>query len=315
MNNRTYLDVDDTILTKILTLPENASQIDNINKQPNSKPFFIIQPTPGICVKTKTDSGEKIFLNICTSDKIPAPEDISDVKLFEILSEENPNFAVPMSIGSERLESDRGGSPCITYDIAINTAYFEKCQEKKNFLLFTISVIMDGISDKFKKTLNAEEYVILKNRKVMGKLQQHRIENREPRTYSQIKKPLIEEIKSPAKSTYGKETDVNQSENVPLESTVDSKLNYLLLKQPLEKTATHLIGLFQMPKGVTGKDVEVLLDENRIVITVDKTNLTYDLSVPYTINIMRVKCLLDKDLRVLRLDMPVQSTLDSVQSY
>ncbi|XP_076629272.1 PIH1 domain containing 1 isoform X2 [Colletes latitarsis] len=312
MNNRTYLDIDDTILTKILTLPENASQIDNIIKQPNSKPFFIIQPTPGICVKIKTDSGEKIFLNICTSDKIPAPEDISEVKLLEILSEENPNFTVPMSIGSERLESDRGGSLCTTYDIAINTAYFQKCQENKNFIWFTILVIMNGISDKFKKTLNLEKYVILKNRKVMGKLQQHRIENREPRTHSQIKKPLIEEIKSPAKNTYGKEADINQSENVPLESTVDSKLSYVLLKQPLKKTATHLIGLFQMPKGIAGKDVEVLLDENRIVITVNKTNLTYDLSVPYTINIMHVKCLLDKDLRVLRLDMPVQSTLDGV---
>ena len=54
----------------------------------------------------------------------------------------------------------------MTYDIVINTTYFEKCQTNKNFLLFTISVIMDGVSNKFDKTLNAEDYIILKNRKV-----------------------------------------------------------------------------------------------------------------------------------------------------
>lgn len=266
----------------------------------------------GICIKTKTEDGEKIFLNICTSDKIPAPEDISDTKLIEILSEENPQFAVPMSIGSERLESDKGGTPCITYDIAINTVYFEKCQKNKSFLLFTISVVMDGVSNKFNKYLQTENYVILKNRKVMGKLQQHRIENREPRIHSQNQKPLIEEIKSPAKNINGNQTKSNQLNNLSSESIVNPTSNYVLLKQPVEGTPSHLIGLFDMPKGVTGKDVEVLLDENRIIITVDKTNLTYDLSVPYVIKVSHVKSYLDKDLRVLRLDMPVKSVSDSI---
>ncbi|XP_054003186.1 PIH1 domain-containing protein 1-like [Hylaeus anthracinus] len=310
MNDKTFLDVDETILTKILTLPENVSQIDGITKQPDSKPFFIIQPAPGICVKTKTDSGEKVFLNICTSDKIPAPEDISDEKLVELLLEENPNYFVPLSIGSERIEVDRGGSPCTIYDVAYNTTYFKKCENRKNFLLFTIQVTISAVSDKFNKTLNVENYVILKNRKAMGKIQQHRIENREPRMHSQVKKPLITEIESPIKNIHKEENKVIQSENV----SIEPKLNYVLLKQPLKGPATHLIGLFQVPKGTTGKDVEVLLDENRIVITVDNTTLAYDLSVPYTINITRVKCLLDKDLRVLRLDMPVRSALDNVQN-
>lgn len=57
-------------------------------------------------------------------------------------------------------------SPCATYDIAMNVTYFEKCQNNKNFLLFTLSVVMDGVSNKFNKVLNTEDYVILKNRKV-----------------------------------------------------------------------------------------------------------------------------------------------------
>lgn len=62
----------------------------------------------GICIKTRTDDGEKVFLNICTSDKIPPPDDISDAKLFEILSQESSEFVVLMSIGCERFETDKG---------------------------------------------------------------------------------------------------------------------------------------------------------------------------------------------------------------
>ncbi|XP_076239076.1 PIH1 domain containing 1 isoform X2 [Calliopsis andreniformis] len=307
--NSTFLDIDDTILTKNLTLPENAEKESSLIKRPDSKPFFIIQPKPGICIKTKTEDGEKVFINICTSDKIPPPEDISDAKFYEIVLEESPQFVIPMSIGRERLESDKGGSPCATYDIAINTTYFEKCQNKNNFLLFTISIIMNAISNKLNKPLNMENYVILKNRKALGKLQQHRIENREPRIPSQAQKPLIEEIKSSAKKTIGKTLS---TQKVSTESMINIKSNYVILKQPLEGTAKHLIGLFKMPKEITGENAEVLLDQNRIVISVDSANIMYDLSVPYIINIACVKSCLDKDLRVLRLDMPVQGAANNI---
>lgn len=61
----------------------------------------------GICVKSKTTGGEKVFLNICVSDKIPPPEDVSDTKLFELLSDEVPAYTIPMSIGTERMEVDK----------------------------------------------------------------------------------------------------------------------------------------------------------------------------------------------------------------
>lgn len=62
----------------------------------------------GVCVKTKTDTGEKVFLNVCTTTKIPEPEDISEEKLISLLDEETPAYSIPMSIGEERLEPDKG---------------------------------------------------------------------------------------------------------------------------------------------------------------------------------------------------------------
>lgn len=81
-------------------------------------------------------------------------------------------------------------------------------------------------------------------------MQQHRIENREPRVPSQTKKPLIEEIKSPIKNLSEDQNKSNQLNNVSSESVSNSTLNYVLLQQPKKGTPTHLIGLFQMPKGV-----------------------------------------------------------------
>lgn len=78
----------------------------------------------------------------------------------------------------------------------------------------------------------------------MGKLQQHRIENREPRVHTETKKKLIEEIKTPISNIHEKQ------KNISSETNVISKLDYVLLKQFLEETSIHLIGLFQIPKGV-----------------------------------------------------------------
>lgn len=58
-------------------------------------------------MKTRTVNKEKIFVNVCTSDKIPPPEDISDTKLFELLNDEEPAYTIPMSIGFERMEADK----------------------------------------------------------------------------------------------------------------------------------------------------------------------------------------------------------------
>lgn len=61
----------------------------------------------GICVKTRTADNKKIFVNICVSDKIPPPEDISDTKLFEFLNDEVVTYTIPMSICAERMEADK----------------------------------------------------------------------------------------------------------------------------------------------------------------------------------------------------------------
>lgn len=58
------------------------------------------------------------------------------------------------------------GTSCATFDVMINSSYLKKCQKIKPFMVFTILVILSGVSEKFDKKLDTENYVILKNRTV-----------------------------------------------------------------------------------------------------------------------------------------------------
>ncbi|KAK2578049.1 hypothetical protein KPH14_008466 [Odynerus spinipes] len=306
MSDKTLLDIDDTILTKNLLLPENKNEqgIDDILKQLETKSkYIVVHPSPGSCIKTRLNTGEKVFLNVCTSTKIPPPEDITEEKLFSLLDDETPAFAIPMSIGEERLEADKGGIPCITHDVIINKDYFEKCQTKQSFWLFTISVIMEGVSNKYNRCLDSKTCSVLKNRKVMGTLKPQRIEDREVRKMPlQLPKPLIQEISSSSKIVHDNIITSVQSQNNHKEP---STRNYVILKEPSRGVINRLIGLFQIPKDVSTKDLIVLVDTDRVVVTANENKLAYDIGVPYTININEIESFFDKDLRVLRLNMPV----------
>ncbi|CAH8873105.1 unnamed protein product [Trichobilharzia szidati] len=71
---------------------------------------IIIVPKPGFCVKLKSKKQEKVFVNICISDKVPAPRRITEDELREILDdiENSPPFKVPMCIGEPHAEVDSG---------------------------------------------------------------------------------------------------------------------------------------------------------------------------------------------------------------
>lgn len=77
----------------------------------------------------------------------------------------------------------------------------------------------------------------------MGKLQQHRIEKREPRKLGN--QSLIQEISHSTKSADNKvhPRDVR-------------KRDYTILRKPLEGPVEHLIALFNMPKSVSHKIVK-----------------------------------------------------------
>ena len=67
-------------------------------------------PKPGHVLKLRNKNEEKVFINICTSEKVPAAKDISDEELVKVLESVDPTqYRVPMSLGEPHVEVDNRG--------------------------------------------------------------------------------------------------------------------------------------------------------------------------------------------------------------
>jgi hypothetical protein len=64
-------------------------------------------------VKTHSEDGGKVFVNICQISDVPAPEDINEETLLKIWSsDDHSSFRIPMSIGEGHEEADKGTVCC-----------------------------------------------------------------------------------------------------------------------------------------------------------------------------------------------------------
>lgn len=93
-------------------------------------------------------------MNICTSSEVNAPKDITEQELLKIIEQSDPEnaafqFRVPMSIGEAHAELDNAGVGCVAYDICVNPEFLEKIQKYPTFMGFLMSIIIDGLQDKY----------------------------------------------------------------------------------------------------------------------------------------------------------------------
>lgn len=81
----------------------------NIASTTNDNGKFIL-PKPGFVIKTKNEAGEKVFMNILASSELPAPKDISDAELQQLLDDPDATqFKVPLALGDPHAETDKSG--------------------------------------------------------------------------------------------------------------------------------------------------------------------------------------------------------------
>lgn len=148
--------------------------------QPNPEQqanYKTVHPTAEFCIKSKSEDGSKVFLNMCTAEHIPTPKDISDQELVALLDSDDPSgYRVPMSLGEPHAEVDRTGNGCTAYDIVISDQFCNKIKVNDLFMGFFMSVIMEGIDSKYNVKLS-REWVKLKNKKSMGNILPQHIRN------------------------------------------------------------------------------------------------------------------------------------------
>jgi len=294
------LDIDNSSINNKLRFVPDDSEDNGISWLPNDKPKTIakykkIEPFPGICVKTWSKSGDKIFINLCHSREMIPPENITDEQYYDMMNNGGPSFVIPMAIGTEKMSKDKGDIERSTFDILINTSYYVKCKQKEHFLYFTITATLQSINDKYKKCINASKFVILKNRKVLGYLDTFTIEDRAPKSPS-LMTGLIQEIDIPE--------DISEpEENTDSIYKYNPKVNnFVIIKSNSED---HLIGLYYLPSSNL-KDIIVDVGENRIIIENQKAEIMIDTLLPYNIDNSHVFANFDSKLHILRLTLPLK---------
>lgn len=262
------------------------------SRLPNLPETRQIRPQPGFCIKTRTSKNAKIFINICKSNQIPAPPDLTEQELVSILESDDPSgYRVPMSLGEPHVEVDNSGSGCTAYDIVINSAFFEKMKDNELFREFFITVAMEGLENKYEQELS-REWRMLKNRKFMGSIFDQNI-----RTKS---KPMIQEMDTgPPELTPSKSliSEVESSQVTP---------DYTIVAEPPEGHPHFLVAEISLPKVSSARSLVLDLGEDRIVLVGRPDLYHLDLFIPYNIIQEQSGAQFNKDTKVLTITMPVQ---------
>lgn len=286
----------------------------------NSKEyFFLIYSSsifllPGMCVKAyRVTNNEKIFINICTSDGIPAPEDISADQLTEILLSETPsNYKIPMSITELRLIPDKSGKDAVACDVAVHPNYFRKIDALRVFREFLITIVFEALDTKYNVQVNRDTWIVLKNRKCMGTLVKHRVQNRDvQKVYESYQNPtkehktLINVLKGGEQIEY-KQTNYNSITEISTKrgasdtngkiSTVNlTKLNNAQnnnsrkpdcrLYKTNEAASQLLVAEFFLPEVIDATEILLDLNVDRLVLESRRFGYLFDSFVPSYIDV------------------------------
>ncbi|XP_047985400.1 PIH1 domain-containing protein 1-like [Leguminivora glycinivorella] len=296
--NSITLDVDPSIMENNMRIVKDNPVEEEFNRllaSVDPVPAKIAKPRPGFCVKTFTKpDNKKVFVNICLTEAIPSPRDITNDELMQILSSEDPSsYRVPMSIGEGRTEPDRSGAPATVYDVAINPEFFKKIEKDDLFQTFFLTVVFEGLQDKYQFEIEMQKFTVLKNRKSIGTLQSHRIQVRDVKNCEETVKPLIEEIS---------EKPSHKITEVP---AVKKEIVYRLRREPPTGQIEYLLAEFKIPSSVELKDLNLEVGEDRLVLDSKGMYDQVDFFLPCSVDHDIIDATLNRNNDMLFVKMPI----------
>ncbi|XP_054766716.2 PIH1 domain-containing protein 1-like [Lytechinus pictus] len=319
--DKSLLELDEESLYKHLLLQanENAGGLfGNSTPDPSQAEVNVVTPEPGVCIKTKDNSGKKVFVNLCKTREMPAPQDITDSELVKLLdSDEISDYRVPLSIGEPHAEIDNSGKGCTAYDVMINNEFFEKVEKNNLFKGFLMSVVFEGLEQKYNILLN-REWSQMKKRKCLGTLHQHHLRTKSKprildmgptaeedshqssRQESQLKpKLLISEISDVKHSKVTEIIDTDSSEKAP-------EPKYTIMREPMDGHPEFLVVDIELPGVKTAKTLTVDLGEDRILLHAHPKAYHLDIYLPFDVDQDFSGSQFNRDTQILTLTLPVQ---------
>ncbi|KAL4111128.1 hypothetical protein PRIC1_002809 [Phytophthora ramorum] len=132
------------------------AQLENEQKVPTDKQ--LVKPTPGFVIKTKWEASQKIFVNVCSSDKMQPP---SSTKV--ITGQQGSSWNLPYSLGPERLEPDKGGSSVPTFDVCFHPRVIEFAMSRGDYRHMAISTCLDAVEPILRETRRKPKALLARN--------------------------------------------------------------------------------------------------------------------------------------------------------
>ena len=152
-------------------LMNNSAELQNtLNNLKNSQNGIdaeggiTIVPEPYCCVKVQDETGQKVFLNLCSSDKVDPPK---EQHILEMNNQEG--IRIPLSLSEIYEDFDVHGTACEVYDIIMNPNTLQKTENQPMIMSFILTLIANRLKERFKKVIIVDKYVRLKNLKYKGK--------------------------------------------------------------------------------------------------------------------------------------------------
>ena len=153
---------------KLMNNPaELQNTLNNLKNSQNgidAEGGITIVPDPYCCVKVQDETGQKVFLNLCSSDKVDPPK---EQHILEMNNQEG--IRIPLSLSERYEDFDVHGTACEVYDIIMNPNTLQKTENQPMIMSFILSLIANRLKERFKKVILIDKYVRLKNLKYKGK--------------------------------------------------------------------------------------------------------------------------------------------------
>jgi len=287
-------DYNDKLLQQFLLTPQNAAESTRLSPE---IPYLSkqVKPTPGFCLKTKIGDDEKVFINVCHSEELPVPPDISDEELIKITESQDPSrFRVPISLGEPHAEVDHSGKGCSAYDVIVNSEFYKRTQNRPVLKNFLLTLALEGLEQKYDLMLS-RDCKILKNKKFLGSAETQHIRQKskpsitevEPKNDIATKKPLITELD-------------NQT------SSMAEKPMFKIIREPLEGDPKFLIMEIHLPKLTTSKIAKLEVGEDRVVFHAHPNLYHLDIDLPYYVDNEEVGAQFNKSTKILTATIPVK---------
>ena len=211
-----YVNMMKQYYQKLMNNPaELQNTINNLKNAQNgidAEGGITIVPDPYCCVKVQDETGQKIFLNLCGSDKIDPPK---EQHILEMNNQEG--IRIPLSLSEKHEDFDVHGTACEVYDIIMNPTTLKKTENQPMIMGFILSLIANRLKERFKKVIIIDKYVRLKNLKYKGKtVRSQRIRAR---------KVKIDEIINDSNEKDKKLKEKNEEENMNTNANIANEIN------------------------------------------------------------------------------------------